>query len=341
MNAESKSFWSKLRDEWSAIDQGSLFQVFISVNLFFISISFIRLDEMSWEQPDLLFIFLNFLSLVLFPKKYMKFPPKPLAIPVLILAFIVFACCLFGLTPHKELYFSFLPALFLVINSSVFAHFLFLIPKTRLFISFLLIPNLFFSTYILYFPFFLITLFQKKFSISENLSLLNYAFQFLAIAVVSIFPLTKLHYQKSQPLEVTEPVPSIYLYWTKPYQEHAWLIRDHSERLSKFTDPRVYLDQTIEGWLERSPYDELALIEKARFAYKTEDTTEARQQILEAYSYKPDSDILALWVMRAYVEENRLKDALDFLRKHQMAMKEKSDVIDRNIDDLKFALQEM
>ncbi|MBX3729442.1 MAG: hypothetical protein KF858_09680 [Candidatus Sumerlaeia bacterium] len=139
-----------------------------------------------------------------------------------------------------------------------------------------------------------------------------------AVACVAImalaFPLAEWAYERQAPrdnLGVTSPLPG----WTVPHRDQAWLIRDRSAELARFTDPRTKLKPVLENWIAASPHDEDARIEWVRWASRTLPPAQAEREALEAHERLPWSPGLALWVVRLKLERGGRADAIAFLER--------------------------
>lgn len=137
----------------------------------------------------------------------------------------------------------------------------------------------------------------------------------LFVAAVGIaFPMAEWSYQRQSPREnlgIVSPLPG----WTVPDRDQAWLIRDRSADLARFTDPRTKLQPVLERWIAASPHDEEARIEWVRWATRTLPPAEAEREALEAHERLPWSPTLALWVARIKAERGGRAEAIAFLER--------------------------
>src|SRR5690606_7024797 len=100
------------------------------------------------------------------------------------------------------------------------------------------------------------------------------------------FPVSKWHYNrqyKAAPLDARSILP----HWAYPYQNAAWTIRSKSAEIMKFADPRDYLKPVIEEWIRLAPHNELAQIERVRWANQTLEQEAGEAIAREAHERLP------------------------------------------------------
>jgi hypothetical protein len=130
--------------------------------------------------------------------------------------------------------------------------------------------------------------------------------------VAGILFIAQIHYLGQNPRENAE-ARSFLPMWTLPLRNEAFLLRQRLE-ITPGDEPSVErLVELASQWTAVSPHDEYGWIERVRVLYARLGPKEAVETSREASRRLPWSNALAAWHRRLLVENDRQREAIQFL----------------------------